>query len=90
MKVSGGSIEQFAATGLGPPRNHRRDFSMEDRVQIDRVHARAICNEIGERLRYALSNAEVELPASLESRLNRLREQDGDYSPSIVPSMDQQ
>jgi hypothetical protein len=61
---------------------------MQDRFQIDQVHARAICAEIGERLRQALSKDEAELPDSLESQLHRLREQDEDYSPSIVPSMD--
>lgn len=59
---------------------------MEDWFQIDQVHARAICTEIGERLRYALCRDEAGLPASLESRLDRLREQDEDFSPSIVPS----
>jgi hypothetical protein len=62
--------------------------TMQDRVHIDDVHARAICNEIGERLRQALSRDETELPASLESRLNRLREQDDRYSPLIVPDLD--
>jgi hypothetical protein len=61
---------------------------MQDRFQIDQVHARAICAEIGERLRQALSKDEAELPDSLEARLDRLREQDADYSPSIVPPMD--
>jgi hypothetical protein len=79
----------FEATGFGPARNHRRDFSMQDQFQIDKVHARAICTEIGERLRQVLSRDEMELPASLESRLDRLRGQDEDYSPSIIPSMDQ-
>jgi hypothetical protein len=61
---------------------------MQDRIGIDDVHASAIAAEIGERLRYALSRDETELPASLENRLNRLRELDDDYSPSIVPSID--
>jgi hypothetical protein len=74
--------------GFGPARNQRKDFSMQGRFQIDRVHARAICTEIGERLRQALSKEETELLASLESRLNRLRELEG-ASPSIAPSLDQ-
>jgi hypothetical protein len=62
---------------------------MQHRVRIDEVHARAIRTEIGERLRYALSRDQLELPTSLENRLNRLREMDDDYSPSIVPSVNQ-
>lgn len=61
---------------------------MQPRLQIDEVHDRAICTEIGERLGQVLSRDEPKLTDSLESYLDRLREQDGDYSPSIVPSMD--
>jgi len=61
---------------------------MQDRIPIDEVHSRAICTEIGERLRAMLPRSQTELPASIETRLNRLRELDDDYSPSIVPPMD--
>jgi hypothetical protein len=61
---------------------------VHDRLQTDALHDRAICMEIGERLHQALARNEAELPASLESRLDKLREQDEDHSPSIVPSMD--
>jgi hypothetical protein len=63
---------------------------MQDRIRIDEVHSSALRIEIGERLRLrqALSRAQPKLPSSLENRLNRLREVDGDYSPSIVPSID--
>jgi hypothetical protein len=64
------------------------DLVMQDRIHIDELHSRAICTEIGERLRALLSRNQTELPASIEARLNRLRELDDDYSPSIVPSMD--
>jgi hypothetical protein len=60
---------------------------MQDRIGIDQVHSSAIAAEIGERLRHALSRGHAELPTSLENRLNRLRELDGDYSPSIVPTI---
>jgi hypothetical protein len=61
---------------------------MQDRIRIDEVHSSAIRTEIGERLRQFLSREETELPANLEYRLNRLRELDDDYLPSIVPAMD--
>jgi hypothetical protein len=61
---------------------------MQDRIRIDDVHARAIRTEIGERLRAVLTRDQTELPAGLKDRLNRLRELDDDYSPSIVPWMD--
>ena len=41
---------------------------MQDRFQIDQVHARAICAEIGERLRQALSKDEAELPDDEEEQ----------------------
>jgi hypothetical protein len=61
---------------------------MQDRIGIDEVHSSAIRTEIGERLWQFLSSEETELPANLEYRLNRLRELDDDYLPSIVPAMD--
>ena len=61
---------------------------MQDRFQIEQAHARAVCTEVGERLRQALSRDEIELTADLESRLNRLWEFDRNYSPTIAPSMD--
>ena len=45
-------------------------------VQIDRVHSRAISRAIGERLRVSLSHNQSELPASIRTQLNRLRELD--------------
>lgn len=74
---------------LGPADKSPKGFStMQDRIDIDQVHARAIRTEIGERLRHALSRDQTKLSASLENRLNKLRELDGDYPPSIVPSLD--
>ena len=53
---------------------------------LDPEHCRAICDEVGERLRYALPPAS-ELPERLASLLQRLAEQDHD-APSIVPSLE--
>ncbi len=50
-------------------------------------HYRAICQEIGERLRYALPPAS-DLPTRLAELLQRLAEQDHD-APSIVPSFEE-
>jgi hypothetical protein len=44
--------------------------------------------EIGERLRNVLPVDHSRLPAQIEDRLNRLRELDGEHSPSIVPPTD--
>jgi hypothetical protein len=76
--------EQFGAGTLYSARNHRRNFRVQDRIQIDEVHDREIRMEIGERLRQALSRDEPQLPASLERRLTRLRELDEGDSPSII------
>ena len=58
-------------------------------ILIDDDHARAICDEIGERLRIWLKR---EMPTSLPPRLQQLIEQlaasDHDGAPSIVPSLD--
>jgi hypothetical protein len=55
--------------------------------QINQIHSRAICAEIGDRLRISLSNDQSPLPAFLKLRLDQLREREEEYSPSIVPSM---
>lgn len=56
-------------------------------VQIDEEHSRAICEEIGDRLRVALGGP---LPASavLDSLVARLIELGEHESPSIVPAID--
>lgn len=51
---------------------------MQDRFQIDQAHARAVWEEVGERLRQALSRDELELSPDLESHLHRLQEFDED------------
>lgn len=47
--------------------------AMGNRIDIDRTHARAICREVGERLR-AYLREEPELPRSLTKQVKRLRE----------------
>jgi hypothetical protein len=56
---------------------------MRNRVDIDHIHARVLCLEIGERLQACLRE-ESELPASISARMERLRALD--ESPSIVPT----
>jgi hypothetical protein len=57
-------------------------------LQIDAVHARAICDEIGDRLRDILRRqASNELPPGLRYLMEQLAKLD-DESPSIVPALD--
>jgi hypothetical protein len=60
-----------------------RGFVMRNRIDIDPKHSRAIAQEIGERLR-ALLKEEPEVPGSLRTQIDRLRELE-EQSPSIVP-----
>jgi hypothetical protein len=57
-------------------------------LQIDSGHYRAICDEIGDRLRILLDKEPVEIPQRLRMLLDRLAELDGVPAPSIVPAMD--
>jgi hypothetical protein len=57
-------------------------------IEIDRIHCRAITDEIGERLRMAYSPlVSPELPPRIQRQLDQLRELDREESPSIVPSI---
>jgi len=55
---------------------------MRNRIDIDHKHSRAIAQEIGERLR---AFQEPELPGSLRTQIDRLRELE-EQSPSIIPA----
>lgn len=50
-------------------------------------HARAICEEIGERLRYALRGDYTDFPPRLRELMDRLAQLDCDV-PSLVPTME--
>ena len=57
-------------------------------LQIDSSHCRAICEEIGERLRNMLDRDVTALPPRLQMLMERLAEQDSVLAPSIAPSID--
>ncbi len=57
-------------------------------LQIDSGHCRAICDEIGDRLRIVLDRETGDIPQPLRLLLDRLAELDGIQAPSIVPAMD--
>jgi hypothetical protein len=56
-------------------------------LQIDSGHCRAICDEIGDRLRFLLDKEASEIPRYLQVLVERLAELDGRQAPSIVPAM---
>jgi hypothetical protein len=58
-------------------------------LQIDSGHCRAICDEIGDRLRFLLDKEPGEIPLRLRMLIDRLAELDGVPAPSIVPAMDE-
>jgi hypothetical protein len=57
-------------------------------IQIDSVHCRAICEEIGYRLQIALGAASATLPVRLQLLMDQLARQDSELAPSIVPSLE--
>ncbi|MCC8966536.1 hypothetical protein H8A95_30465 [Bradyrhizobium sp. Pear76] len=59
---------------------------MSELHPIASVHARAICEEIGERLRHALRGDYADLPPRLRDLINELALQDCE-APSLVPAM---
>jgi len=57
-------------------------------LQIDPVHARAICDEIGDRLSGLLRRQiSDDLPPRLRYLMEELAEADHEAAPSIVPSL---
>ena len=56
--------------------------------QIDSGHCRAICDEIGDRLRILLDKDASAIPQRLQLLIDRLAELDGEQAPSIVPAME--
>jgi hypothetical protein len=57
-------------------------------IRIDHIHSRAICDEIGERLREKLRREALALPPRLQLLVDRLAMLDGRSAPSIVPSFE--
>jgi hypothetical protein len=56
-------------------------------LRLDRTHCRAICDEVGERLRIILARG-AEMPPQLRRLVARLDELDRVTSPSIVPTFE--
>jgi hypothetical protein len=63
-------------------------MNAQNGLQIDSLHCRAICEEIGDRLRMALGPAPRALPVRLQLLLGQLALQDRELAPSIVPSLE--
>lgn len=62
---------------------------MDAGVRIDAAHARAICDEIGDRLGIMLRRLGThELPPRLKYLMDQLAQRDDEASPSIVPRLD--
>jgi hypothetical protein len=56
-------------------------------LNLDHIHCRAICDEIGERLHYVLKPETSDIPSRLLTLIERLAELE--CAPSIVPSIDE-
>jgi len=63
-------------------------MSTQKELQIDSTHCRAICDEVGERLRAILDREPPAAPLRLQSLIDRLSELDDQPAPSIVPSIE--
>jgi hypothetical protein len=61
----------------------------KNELRLDSSHCRAICDEIGERLRMVLDREATPLPPRLQSLMLRLVAQDLLQGPSIVPAIDE-
>ena len=54
-------------------------------LRLDHAHCRAICDEIGERLREIMGRESADMPLYLRRLVERLGELDKVSSPGIVP-----
>ena len=63
-------------------------MNLSNQLQIDSLHCRAICDEIGERLQIILRPDAANLPPRLQVLIDRLADQDRELAPSIVPDPD--
>jgi hypothetical protein len=57
-------------------------------LRLDHTHCRAICDEIGERLRQSMAVESVRMPPHLRRLIDRLGELDNVWSPGIVPQVE--
>jgi len=73
-------------TARGLCKQFTQSTSMSEPHPIAAEHARAICEEIGERLRYALCGDYADLPQRLQELVDELARQDCE-APSRVPTM---
>ena len=62
---------------------------VSDNIRIDSAHCRAICDEIGERLRIMLDREATGLPVRLQLLLAQLAAQDLAMASSIVADIDE-
>jgi hypothetical protein len=77
------------ALGLIARGNPASPMSAKATIPIDDDHARAIYDEIGERLRVWLKrDMSSSLPPRLQQLIDQLAATDHDGAPSIVPSLD--
>ncbi len=58
-------------------------------IQLDPTHCRAICDEIGERLRIMLDRDATALPPRLQVLMLRLAAQDLAGSPAVAADIDE-
>ena len=63
-------------------------MNLSSQMQIESLHCRAICDEIGERLQIILRPDAANLPPRLQFLMDRLTDQDLEPAPSIVPDPD--
>jgi hypothetical protein len=59
-----------------------------ENLRLDHNHCRAICDEIGERLREVMALKSVNTPPQLQRLIDRLDELDNVWAPGIVPSIE--
>jgi hypothetical protein len=64
-------------------------MSRDSTIQIDPAHGRAICDEIGERLRMILDREATALPPRLQVLMLRLAAQDLAGSPAVAAAIDE-
>src|SRR5712671_2734785 len=86
-RIAVGSLK-FDAYCLCNKTLRKKAMATQNELKIDSSHCRAICDEIGDRLRAMLDREPPAMPLRLQVLLNRLAEQDLDLAPSIAPSMD--